>query len=78
VAADALPPDSYRYERTSHTLIGRRAGNSFRLGDRVRVVVSKVDLERRTLDFRFEERTGRQRPPPQPPRDKHRRSRKRR
>ncbi len=78
VAAEALPPDSYRYERTSHTLVGRRAGNSFRLGDRVRVVVAKVDLERRTLDFRFEERTGRQRPPPQPPRDKHRRPRKRR
>jgi len=78
VAADALPTDSYRYERTSHTLVGRRAGNSFRLGDRVRVVVAKVDLERRTLDFRFEERTGRQRPPTQPPRDKHRRPRKRR
>ncbi len=77
VAAEALPPDNYRYERSSHTLIGRRAGNSFRLGDRVRVVVAKVDLERRTLDFRFEERVGRQQPPT-PPRKHHRRPRKRR
>ncbi len=76
VAAESLPPDTYRYERSSHTLVGRRAGNSFRLGDRVRVVVAKVDLDRRTLDFRLEERTGRQRPPP--PRTHHRRPRKRR
>jgi ribonuclease R len=53
VALDALPDDTYRYERASHTLSGRRPGNSFRLGDRVRVVVARVDLERRTLDFRL-------------------------
>lgn len=53
LALDALPDDTYRYERASHTLSGRRPGNSFRLGDRVRVVVARVDLERRTLDFRL-------------------------
>ena len=59
VALASLPDDSYRFERTSHTLIGRRAGNSFRLGDRVRVTVFRVDLERRTLDFRLVEVGGR-------------------
>jgi len=59
VALESLPDDSYRFDRTSHTLIGRRAGNSFRLGDRVRVTVFRVDLERRTLDFRLVEMGGR-------------------
>jgi ribonuclease R len=63
VTLESLPDDSYRFERTSHTLIGRRAGNSFRLGDRVRVTVFRVDLDRRTLDFRLVERGQR---PPQP------------
>ncbi|RLS31068.1 MAG: VacB/RNase II family 3'-5' exoribonuclease [Planctomycetota bacterium] len=49
----ALPADSYRFERASHTLAGRRLGQSFRLGDRVRVAVKRVDLDRRSLDFRF-------------------------
>jgi ribonuclease R len=59
VTLESLPNDSYRFERASHTLIGRRPGNSFRLGDRVRVTVFRVDLERRTLDFRLVEEGGR-------------------
>lgn len=58
---ESLPDDSYRFERASHTLIGRRPGNSFRLGDRVRVTVFRVDLDRRTLDFRLVEDGGRER-----------------
>jgi len=53
VALESLPDDTYRYERASHTLSGRRPGQSFRLGDRVRVAVAKVDVDRRTLDFRL-------------------------
>ena len=60
VTLAALPDDIYRYERASHTLCGRRPGHSFRLGDRVRVVVARVDLDRRTLDFRLIE-AGQQR-----------------
>jgi len=48
-----LPADAYRFERASHTLAGRRPGQSWRLGDRVRVAVKKVDLDRRALEFRF-------------------------
>jgi ribonuclease R len=53
LAAEALPDDVYRYERAGHLLTGRRRGNVFRLGDRLRVVVEAVDLERRTLDLRL-------------------------
>ena len=53
VQLDALPDDAYRYDRASHTLSGRRAGQSYRLGDRVRVAVDRVDLDRRELNFRL-------------------------
>lgn len=53
VPIDALPNDTYRYDRASHTLSGRRAGQSYRLGDRVRVAVDRVDLDRRSLNFRL-------------------------
>jgi len=53
VPLDSLPDDSYRYDRASHTLSGRRAGQSYRLGDRVRVAVDRVDLDRRELELRL-------------------------
>jgi ribonuclease R len=53
VPLDTLPDDTYRYDRASHTLSGRRAGQSYRLGDRVRVAVDRVDLDRRALNFRL-------------------------
>jgi ribonuclease R len=59
VPRDTLPDDRYRYDRRRHMLAGHRAGNSFRLGDRVRVVVAKVDLERRSAEFRIESRQRR-------------------
>jgi len=72
VAADSLPDDVYRFDRASHSLAGRRAGNSFRLGDRVRVRVFRVDLDRRSLDFRIVDGTRRRRAgrPSQPPRQR--------
>jgi ribonuclease R len=70
VPLDSLPDDSYRYDKASHTLAGRRAGQSYRLGDRVRVVVVAVDLDRRTLDFRLagEGRPRRSKKAARPPR----------
>ena len=55
VSLESLPADTYRFERASHTLSGRKPGHSFRLGDRVHVVVARVDLDRRVLDFRLVE-----------------------
>ncbi len=53
IHVDSLADDYYDFDRASHTLTGRRAGNSFRLGDLLDVVVAHVDLERRELDFRL-------------------------
>src|SRR5690606_39145896 len=47
----SLLDDYYHFERRSHLLEGRREGNQYRLGDRVRVRVARVDIERRELDF---------------------------
>jgi ribonuclease R len=64
VPLDSLPDDAWRFDRASHTLTGRRAGNTLRLGDRVRVAVARVDLDRRELDFRLVGRDRRPAPPP--------------
>jgi ribonuclease R len=56
VRVETLTDDNYRYDRANHTLAGHRAGNSYRLGDLLKVVVSRVDLERRELDFRLVEK----------------------
>jgi ribonuclease R len=53
VHAESLTDDYYRYDRAAHSLVGHRSGNAFRLGDVVRVAVSRVDLQRRELDFRL-------------------------
>ncbi len=53
VPIDSLVDDYYSFDRTTHTLSGRRSGNSYRLGDRLRVTVARVDLQRRELDFRL-------------------------
>jgi ribonuclease R len=53
VHVSSLADDNYRYDRAGHVLQGFRSGNTFRLGDQVKVVVVSVDLERRELDFRL-------------------------
>lgn len=53
VHVSSLTDDYYHFDRTTHSLSGRRAGNAFRLGDMVRVAVAHVDVERRSLDFRL-------------------------
>ncbi|MGB6042999.1 MAG: ribonuclease R [Pirellulales bacterium] len=52
----SLQDDNYRYDSRSHSLTGNRKGNSFRLGDFLRVAVAHVDVDRRELDFRLVER----------------------
>jgi ribonuclease R len=59
IHASTLADDIYHYEKTTHSLTGRRAGNAFRLGDRVRVTIAHVDIDRRELDFRIVDRLGR-------------------
>jgi ribonuclease R len=62
---DTLSDDYYRFDSRTHTLEGHRSGNRFRLGDRVRVQVAHVNIDRRELDFRIVKRlahSGPQRP----------------
>jgi ribonuclease R len=62
VRVETLHDDRYYFDRASHTLSGHRAGNSYRLGDLLRVAVVQVDLERREIDFRVvEKEKGRER-----------------
>ncbi len=49
----SLQDDYYDYDSTTHSLVGRRAGNRFQLGDVVQVEVFHVDVDRRELDFRL-------------------------
>jgi ribonuclease R len=47
----ALADDYYYLEAGTHTLIGRRGGKRYRLGDRIEVTVARVDVDRRELDL---------------------------
>jgi ribonuclease R len=53
VHISALTDDFYRYDRAGHVIAGFRSGNSYRLGDTVRVAVAAVDIDARELDFRL-------------------------
>jgi ribonuclease R len=53
IRTESLSDDYYTFDRATHSLTGRRFGNRYRLGDRLRVVVSRVDPLRRELDFRL-------------------------
>ena len=52
VHISTLTDDYYYYEESTHSLTGSRTNRRFRLGDRIRVTVVRVDLQRRQLDFR--------------------------
>lgn len=58
VHISGLTDDNYRYDRAGHIIAGFRTGNSYRLGDTVRVAVAAVDVDTRELNFRLVARTG--------------------
>jgi ribonuclease R len=51
IHVNALTDDFYRLKEGEHVLIGERSGRRFRLGDPVRVRVSRVDRLERKIDF---------------------------
>lgn len=51
VHVTALPGDYYQFDALHHRLTGERSGRSFRLGDTVEVIVARVDLDERKIDF---------------------------
>jgi ribonuclease R len=52
VHISTLTDDYYYYDEATHSLTGRRTKRRYRLGDRVKVKVVRVDMQRRQLDFR--------------------------
>jgi ribonuclease R len=52
VHVSTLNEDYYDFDERSHSLIGRRTHRRYRLGDKVKVQVVRVDLQRRRLDLR--------------------------
>jgi ribonuclease R len=55
VHVSTMTDDYYYHDEASHSLIGRRTGRTYRLGDKVHVTVVRVDEQRRQLDFRVSE-----------------------
>ena len=53
VHISSLVDDYYYYDEAGHALEGKRTHRRFRLGDRVRVEIARVDIPKRMLDFRL-------------------------
>ena len=48
-----LVNDYYHFDSGSQSLVGERSGRRYSLGDKLRVLVSKVELETKRIDFRL-------------------------
>jgi ribonuclease R len=58
VHVTSLPKDYYRFDPVGHRMFGERSGRTYRLGDAIRVKVTRVDLDERKIDFEPVERPG--------------------
>jgi ribonuclease R len=58
VPVGTLFDDYYQYDDRRHTLVGRSGRRRFRLGDRVRVRVDRVNVDRHLVDFSVVELSG--------------------
>ena len=51
VRIDTLPDDFYTFDEVTYSLIGKKNKRGYRLGDRVKIVVTAASKEARTVDF---------------------------
>ena len=51
VHVTALKNDYYTFDAIKHRLVGARGGHVYRLGDKMTVLVARVDLDERKIDF---------------------------
>jgi ribonuclease R len=51
VPIDTLPGDEYTYQENIRKIVGRRTRREFSIGDRVRVILDRVDGNERKLQF---------------------------
>jgi ribonuclease R len=68
VHVTSLSDDYYYLESGTHTLIGRRSGHRYRLGDKLEVRVAHVDVDRRELDLVLASMAAASPVPARPPR----------
>lgn len=65
VPVSSLIDDYYNFDERTHSLLGRSGRRKFRLGDRVRVKVDRVNVDRHLVDFSVAQtaqpRTGKKR-----------------
>jgi len=52
VHVTSLPNDYYHFDASRLCMIGERSGRTFRLGESMKVLVHRVDMETRRIDFR--------------------------
>lgn len=78
VHISSLVDDYYWFDEGSHTLEGKRTKRRFRLGDRVKVAVARVDIPRRMLDLRLADMQVREREADAPSHGRFPRGKKRR
>lgn len=58
VHVSELGADYFHYDESAHAMIGKSSGRRYRLADRVRVELMRVDLEQNKIDFRLVEHRG--------------------
>ncbi|MEO7141909.1 MAG: RNB domain-containing ribonuclease [Bryobacteraceae bacterium] len=51
VPIDTLPAERFRYQENTHKIVGERSRRQFSIGDRVRVLLDRVDAVERKLQF---------------------------
>jgi ribonuclease R len=51
VHVTSLKNDYYNFDPVKHRLVGSRGGNVYHLGDKMTVLVARVDLDERKIDF---------------------------
>lgn len=51
VHVTSLRNDYYAFDAVKHRLVGERTGHVYRLGDKMTVLVARVDLDERKIDF---------------------------
>jgi ribonuclease R len=55
VHVSELGQDYFHFDEKLHAMVGERSGRRFRLADRVRVQLTRVDMEANKIDFRLAE-----------------------
>ena len=51
VPIDTLPGDEYTYQENVRKIVGKRTRREFSIGDKVRVILDRIDANERKLQF---------------------------